>query len=70
MLVEFLTILFLLFIYFGDYKKNTIYEGVVSMEELEENVQNNVVTIEGLVEDVEDIKKQITVLMDRTEEDL
>tara|TARA_B100001769_G_C21710110_1_gene391421 strand:+ start:213 stop:425 length:213 start_codon:yes stop_codon:yes gene_type:complete len=70
MLIEFLTILFLLFIYFGDYKKNTIYEGVVTMEELEENVQNNVVTIEGLVEDVEDIKQQITVLMDRTEEDL
>ena len=70
MLVEFLTILFLLFIYFGDYKKNTIYEGVVSMEELEENVQNNVVTIEGLVQDVEEIKQQITVLMNRTEEDL
>ena len=70
MLIEFLTILFLLFIYFGDYKKNTIYEGVVSMEELEENVQNNVVTIEGLVEDVEEIKQQITVLMNRTEEDL
>lgn len=70
MLIEFLTILFLLFIYFGDYKKNTIYEGVVSMEELEENVQNNVVTIEGVVKDVEDIKQQITVLMNRTEEDL
>ena len=69
MLIEFLTILFLLFIYFGDYKKNTIYEGVVSMEELEENVQNNVVTIEGLVLDIEDIKQQITVLMNRTEED-
>lgn len=70
MLIEFLTILFLLFIYFGDYKKNTIYEGVVSMEELEENVQNNVVTLEGVVQDVEDIKQQITVLMNRTEEDL
>lgn len=70
MLIEFLTILFLLFIYFGDYKKNTIYEGVVTMEELEENVQNNVVTLEGVVQDVEDIKQQITVLMNRTEEDL
>ncbi len=67
MLIEFLTILFLLFIYFGDYKKNTIYEGVVTMEELEENVQNNVVTLEGVVQDVEDIKQQITVLMNRTE---
>tara|TARA_B100000508_G_C11459932_1_gene278709 strand:- start:1805 stop:2014 length:210 start_codon:yes stop_codon:yes gene_type:complete len=69
MLIEFLTILFLLFIYFGDYKKNTIYEGVVTMEELEENVQNNVVTIEGLVEDVEEIKKQLTVLSNQIEND-
>ena len=69
MLIEFLTILFLLFIYFGDYKKNTIYEGVVTMEELEENVQNNVVTIEGLVEDVEEIKRQLTVLSNQIEND-
>ena len=64
MLIEFLTILFLLFIYFGDYKKNTIYEAI-TMEELEENVNNNVVTMEGLVEDVDEIKQQITVIMDQ-----
>ena len=69
MLIELLTILFLLFIYFGDYTKNRIYEGVASMEELEENVENNIVTIEGLVQDVDEIKKQITVLMGRNEED-
>tara|TARA_B100000282_G_C31713063_1_gene482119 strand:+ start:1383 stop:1595 length:213 start_codon:yes stop_codon:yes gene_type:complete len=69
MLIEFLTILFLLFIYFGDYTKYKIYEGVASMEELEENVENNIVTIEGLVQDVEEIKKQITVLTNQVEQD-
>ncbi len=69
MLIEFLTILFLLFIYFGDYTKYKIYEGVASMEELEQNVENNIVTIEGLVEDVEEIKKQITVLTNQVEQD-
>ena len=69
MLIEFLTILFLLFIYFGDYTKYKIYEGVASMEELEENVENNIVTIEGLIQDVEDIKQQITVLTNQNEPD-
>ena len=69
MLIEFLTILFLLFIYFGDYTKYKIYEGVASMEELEENVENNIVTIEGLIQDVEDIKRQITVLTNQIEKD-
>ena len=39
------------------------------MEELEENVENNIVTIEGLVQDVEEIKKQITVLTNQVEQD-
>ena len=61
-LLGFLLVLFLV------HKHFLSQEGFESTpEELEENVQNNVVTLEGVVQDVEDIKQQITVLMNRTE---